>query len=116
MLKIVAALSLLANTVAGAQPVPSGEMPLDGVVVTRRALTISMSLDTVAAVGKTGATTSGWDLRVTRDVYNLSSRLWLEFAEPFSTAAYRVAVKPDQPILVKVGLRYVRAGRQQARR
>ena len=94
MVKILAALSLVGYTVSCAPPAPSAEVPLDGVVVTRRALTVSMVLDTVAAMGKAGATTAGWQLRIIRDIYNHSSWLWLEFAEPFSAAAYRVAVKP----------------------
>ena len=95
MLKIVAGLSLLANAVACAQSVRSADMPLDGVVVSRRALTISVPLDTFVARVDGGESKVGWDLGIIRDVASHSSKLGLAFREPLAIAAYRLARHPE---------------------
>ena len=81
MLKIIAGLSLLANTVAYAQSVRSADMPPDGVVVSRRALTISVPLDTSATRVDGGESKVGWDLGIHADVAHHSSKLRLAFRD-----------------------------------
>jgi hypothetical protein len=95
MLKIVAGLSLLATSVACAQLIRSTNMPPDGVVVTRLALTVSVPLDTSAAATMGAKSTSEWDLRIDLVPINHSTRLWLTFGKPLTVPTYRAPLNPE---------------------
>jgi hypothetical protein len=91
---ILVPVSLLATTVTGAQSADPTSTPLDGVAVSRRALTISILLETSAATATKDESKSGWTVTVMQEVLSHSSRLSLAFREPIDVSAYRSAHHP----------------------
>ena len=87
-------LSVLAVTVARAQSASPGSMLLDGVAISRRALTISIPIDTSAAIGAGVESTSEWRVTVGGNASSHSSTLSLVFSEPFDVAAYQSMRQP----------------------
>ncbi len=97
--------------------------PLEGVTISEKELPLSN--EQVARWEKTwGAASERFEMtggvgktwtRAERDAGADATRQ-LTQEDPGPQTIYRVAVKPDQPILVKVGLRYARTARPAARR
>ena len=86
-------LSFLVTAVVGAQSVASTDT-LRGVAISRRALTISLPLDTSVLTGTPPRLKSGWRITIGGDESTQSTTLSLTFRDPIAEPAYRSATHP----------------------
>lgn len=95
MPNIVALFSLVAATVASAQPATPARPPDWVASLSARALTLSVSLDTALAPAKSVESGPGWDITIMQESANRSSWLRLKFGEPLNDAPPNRAFHPE---------------------